>query len=129
MSYQNPYGQPQDPYRPDPPAGGFPSYGAPQDGYQRYGSPQGYSAPQPYGQGPQFQGPPPTNTLAIIALVGSFFVSLVGVICGHIALGQIRRTGEGGRGLAIAGLVIGYLGIFFWVIYVFIVVVAAIAVY
>jgi Domain of unknown function (DUF4190) len=60
----------------------------------------------------QYQGYPPapqkTNTLAIIALVASFFISLAGVIMGHIALGQIKRTGEGGRGLAIAALVIGY---------------------
>jgi peptidyl-prolyl cis-trans isomerase B (cyclophilin B) len=55
--------------------------------------------------------PPKTNTLAIISLISSFFISLLGVILGHIALNQIKTTGEGGRGLAIAGLVIGYLGI------------------
>ncbi len=55
--------------------------------------------------------PPKTNGLAIAALVSSFFISLLGVILGHIALNQIKNTGEGGRGLAIAGLVIGYLGI------------------
>jgi hypothetical protein len=54
---------------------------------------------------------PPTNTLAIVAFVLSFVVSVGAVICGHIALGQIKRTGEGGRGFAIAGLVIGYVGI------------------
>src|SRR5206468_1584997 len=52
-----------------------------------------------------------TNGLAIAALISSFFISLLGVILGHIALNQISRTGEGGRGLAIAGLVIGYAGI------------------
>ena len=52
-----------------------------------------------------------TNTLAIVSLVSAFFVSLAAVITGHLALGQIRRTGEGGRGLAVAGLVLGYLGI------------------
>lgn len=52
-----------------------------------------------------------TNGLAIAALVSSFFISIVGIILGHIALNQIKRTGEGGRGLAIAGLVIGYLGL------------------
>ncbi|TFD33419.1 DUF4190 domain-containing protein [Cryobacterium cryoconiti] len=54
---------------------------------------------------------PRTNTLAIISLVSAFFVSLAAVITGHIALGQIRRTGESGRGLAISGLVLGYVGI------------------
>lgn len=59
-----------------------------------------------------------TNTLAIVALVGSFFVSLVGIICGHIALGQIKQTGEKGRGLALAGLIIGYAGLVIGILYV-----------
>lgn len=50
-----------------------------------------------------------TNTLAIVSLILAFFVSIGGIIVGHIALGQIKRTGEGGRGLALAGLVIGYV--------------------
>ncbi len=54
---------------------------------------------------------PKTNTLAIVSLVLAFFVSLGAVICGHIALSQIKKTGENGRGLAIAGLVLGYLGL------------------
>ncbi|OYX48580.1 MAG: hypothetical protein B7Y93_09725 [Micrococcales bacterium 32-70-13] len=41
----------------------------------------------------------------------AFFISLGAVITGHIALNQIKQTGEGGRGLAIAGLVLGYLGL------------------
>jgi peptidyl-prolyl cis-trans isomerase B (cyclophilin B) len=52
---------------------------------------------------------PPTNTLAILALVLGFVVPLGGIICGHLALGQIKRTGEGGHGLAMAGLIIGYV--------------------
>ncbi len=59
-----------------------------------------------------------TNTLAIVALVGSFFISLVGIICGHIALGQIKQTGEKGRGLALAGLIIGYIGLVVGILYV-----------
>jgi Domain of unknown function (DUF4190) len=63
---------------------------------------------------PHYQGgypqaaPARTNGLAIAALICSFFVSLVGVILGHIALHQIKTRGEGGRGLAIAALIIGY---------------------
>ena len=34
---------------------------------------------------------------------------LGGIIAGHIALGQIKRTGEGGHGLALAGTIIGYV--------------------
>jgi hypothetical protein len=36
---------------------------------------------------------------------------LVAVVCGHVARGQIRRTGEAGDGVAIAGLILGYLGL------------------
>jgi uncharacterized protein YacL len=66
---------------------------------------------QPYGQQPYGQaGPAKYNVLAIVSLVSAFFVSLVAIITGHIALSQIKRTGEQGRGLAIAGLVLGYIG-------------------
>ena len=66
-------------------------------------------APTPYSSVP---AGPKTNTLAIVSLVLAFFISLGAVITGHIALGQIKTTGEGGRGLAITGLVLGYLGLF-----------------
>lgn len=56
---------------------------------------------------------PRTNTLAIVSLVTGFCCSIAAVITGHIALGQIRRTGEGGRGLAITGLVLGYVSLGF----------------
>ena len=49
-----------------------------------------------------------TNDLAIAAFVLAFVAALPGVICGHIALGQIQRTGQSGRGLAIASLWLGY---------------------
>lgn len=48
-----------------------------------------------------------TNTMAIVALVSAFILSPLGVIFGFISLSQIKRTGESGRGLAIAGIVIG----------------------
>ena len=46
-----------------------------------------------------------------MSLVSAFFVSLAAIITGHIALSQIKKTGEQGRGLAIAGLIIGYIGL------------------
>jgi peptidyl-prolyl cis-trans isomerase B (cyclophilin B) len=52
-----------------------------------------------------------TNPLAIVSLVSAFVVSLVAVIAGHIALHQITRSGDKGRGLAIAGVVLGYAGL------------------
>lgn len=52
---------------------------------------------------------PKTNTLAIVALIAAFVVPLAGIIVGHIALGQIKRTGEGGHGLALWGTILGYV--------------------
>ena len=51
--------------------------------------------------------PPGTNGLAIASLIASFFGicgGVLGAIFGFIALSQIRRTGQKGKGLAIAGL-------------------------
>ncbi|MBU1586422.1 MAG: DUF4190 domain-containing protein [Actinobacteria bacterium] len=57
----------------------------------------------------------PWNVLAIvslaIAIVGFSWISLGAVITGHIALSQIKKTGEQGHGLALAGTIIGYVGI------------------
>ncbi|MFC8934238.1 DUF4190 domain-containing protein [Rhodococcus sp. NPDC057135] len=53
-----------------------------------------------------------TNSLAIAALVCGFVFAPLAIVFGHISLGQIRRTGEQGHGLAVLGLVLGY----FWVI-------------
>ena len=37
--------------------------------------------------------------------------AILAIVFGHIARGQIRRTGEGGRGMATAGLILGYAGL------------------
>ncbi|MDJ0336939.1 DUF4190 domain-containing protein [Cryobacterium sp. PH31-O1] len=58
---------------------------------------------------PPFVTAPKTNTLAIVSFVSSFFIGLVAIITGHIALAQIRARGELGRGFALAGLIIGYV--------------------
>lgn len=58
----------------------------------------------------------PTNGLAVTALVcgvAQFVVVLTfipAIVCGHIARAQIRRTGEAGGGMALAGLILGYVG-------------------
>ncbi|HET9254245.1 MAG TPA: DUF4190 domain-containing protein [Pseudonocardiaceae bacterium] len=60
---------------------------------------------------PHFYIPvPPTNAMAILALVFAFLFFPLGIAFGHVAHYQIRRTREEGRGLATAGLVISY----FW---------------
>jgi uncharacterized protein DUF4190 len=89
---------PYAPY-PPPPAYPYPSvYGAP------------YAAPMPY---------PRANGFAITSLVcgilglcaGGLLAAIPAIVFGHIALAQINRLGgmEQGRGLAIAGLVMGYV--------------------
>lgn len=53
-----------------------------------------------------------TNTLAIVSLIlGILGFNIVAVIVGHIALSQIKKTGESGKPLAIIGLVLGYIAI------------------
>ncbi|WP_309068310.1 DUF4190 domain-containing protein [Microbacterium sp.] len=75
-------------------------------------------------------GPPSserTNTLSIVALVGGFFIGLLGVIAGAIALRQIKKSGERGRGLAIGGIVVGSLNMLAGIIAIVLVVVAFMA--
>jgi len=54
-----------------------------------------------------------TNVWAIVGFVCSFFIPLLGIIFSVIALGQIKRTGERGRGLALAGLIISIVSTLF----------------
>jgi len=56
--------------------------------------------------------PPRTNPLAVVTLVlGLCGFAVIPVVTGHVALRQIRRTGEGGTTVAVIGLVLGYLGV------------------
>jgi hypothetical protein len=81
------------------------------------------AAYEPYGYPPQ-----KTNGMAVASLVLSIsalfcgFPAILGIICGHIALGQINRRGGHGRGLAIAGLVIGYVFVVLFLVFVVILV-------
>lgn len=52
---------------------------------------------------------PTTNGLAIAALILAFVFYPLGIILGHMARRQISRTREGGKGLADAALILGYL--------------------
>ncbi len=122
--------QPPD-YPPPPsyPGPGQPGYGTPYPDSAGYGAPS-YPPPPPYGAPPPGYGPPPTgypgygggaygaptqktNTFAIASLVCSivgvccFAGSVAGIVLGILALNQIKEKGEGGHGLAIAGIVVG----------------------
>lgn len=122
MTYP-PYGGDQ-PQQPDPnqnPYGGNP-YGQPQQ------SPYGQPYAAPYG----YQPPAPTNGLAIASLVVSIIsitafcglTSIVGAILGHVARKQIRERGQGGSGMALAGVIIGWIGVALLVVFALIVVIA-----
>jgi peptidyl-prolyl cis-trans isomerase B (cyclophilin B) len=69
----------------------------------------------PYGAYPPpydpyaYPRPRPTNGMAIASLICAFLFAPLGIIFGHISLSQIKKTGEDGHGLAVAGLVISYL--------------------
>ena len=105
-----------------------------------YSQPGAYSQPMTYGAQPVFVRPAPNKMavwsmwMGIVGIGGGFVCGLLSmipfigvifsviamflwiapvlaVIFGHIGLGQIKRTGEEGRGQAIAGLIIGYVTI------------------
>jgi len=132
-SYQTPDNFPPPGY---PPQSGYPPQpGYPPPGYPPptgYPEPPAYPGPQQYGGNypppppPQQYGASPypggygygapeagTNTLAIGSLVASVIGvlcgigSIVGIVLGVVALNQIKRTRQGGYGLAVAGIVVG----------------------
>ena len=105
----HPPGGPVDPA--DPGAGQQP-YPYPEYSGYPTGYPPGYPGAHPNGY-PVAYPPPPrardTNIWAILALISALTVPPLAIVAGHVALSQIKRTGDQGRGLAIAGLVIGYV--------------------
>lgn len=129
---------------PTPPGGqNQPAYGQQQPGYgQPQPQPQPQQQPypqqgpvQPYAQQPYAQQPyaqpayapypqpPGTNVLAIVAIITGFLFPIAGIICGHIARKQIRQTGEQGDGLALTGLIVGYVFTSLAVVYILVYVV------
>ncbi|MFI8087267.1 DUF4190 domain-containing protein [Streptomyces sp. NPDC086080] len=120
MSIPPPYGPSHD-HGPQDPQGPYGQYPA--------GSPQGaHPAPQfPYGGQPGFApyglygpyGPRPpaaVNGVAIASLVLGVlcFLPALGLVLGLIALRQIKRRGERGRGMAVAGSLLSSLGLALW---------------
>jgi hypothetical protein len=97
---------------PGPPPAGQPP------GIPPAGPPPAYQeAPGP-SWGTPYAPPRSTNTLAVVSLVAGcaqFVIcpvigAIVAIVTGHIARRQIRDTGEQGNGLAVAGLILGYIG-------------------
>ena len=101
-----------------PPAGAYPSPPAPG------------AYPPPGFPPPAYPVKPKANGLALTSMILGILGITVGlcllffpvmpilaVVFGHIGLTQIRKTGAPGRGYAIAGLVTGYIGIAFAVLW------------
>lgn len=78
-------------------------------------TPQPYTAPAT-----NYAPAKPWNVLSIVSLVAGVLggFGLVAVITGHIALSQIKKTGEQGKVLAIIGLILGYLAILGFIIFI-----------
>lgn len=101
----NPSGYPQPPGYPPPPTGypvpAFPPPYQPYDPY-RPGHPEG------------------TNGQAIGALVAGIvgvplcfcgIPSIIAIVLGVLAMNETKRTGQGGHGIALAGVIIGVIGL------------------
>lgn len=110
---------------PVPPGGGggdLPTSGGPAGPWTATGPPAFPHGPYAYGPVPPRQG---TNGLAVAALVCSLLglctclTAVAGVVLGHVALSQLARPGnhEGGRGLAVAGLAVGYGALGLWALW------------
>jgi hypothetical protein len=131
------YGSP--PYPPPPPPQTGHSY--PPPGYGGgYGGPPGYPGPyDPYQ--PYRDRSHETNGLAIASLITSvaggllgiplsfvcyigILIPIIGVVLGVVALSQIKRTNQQGRGLAIAGIAVGATAVVLLVIFVIAVIAA-----
>jgi hypothetical protein len=97
----------------NPPPYGQPS---PQNPYQGQ---QPTHQGQPHGGQPAYQGqsgaPGQRNTLALVSMIlgiAGFFTSITAlgaIVTGHMALSQIKKRGEEGRGMALTGLILGYV--------------------
>ncbi|MEN0104744.1 MAG: DUF4190 domain-containing protein [Curtobacterium sp.] len=127
------YGAPQNPYAASAP-GSAPYAGQGAPGSAPYANPYapagaysnaGY---QPYAQRPK------TNILAILSIVFGlgaipfFFIAILlgpaGAILGHVALGKIKQNGEQGRGLALTGIIAGWVMTGVWILWIVVVVFA-----
>jgi hypothetical protein len=82
-----------------------------------YGGYAGYTTPgQQYGYGYAQPVAQRTNGLAIAAMVVSLssivvcgFPAIIGAIMGHVARRQIRERGEAGDGMALTGVIVGWI--------------------
>jgi uncharacterized protein DUF4190 len=107
-AYPAAYGAP-----PGYPPSGYATPNYPSSGYAGYGAYPGYTA---------YPSAQRTNGLAIAAMVVSIvsvplllcygfggLLGVAGAIMGHVARRQVRDTGEQGNGMALAGIIVGWV--------------------
>lgn len=119
----------QNPPPPQQPPAPYEQPQYPQTQPPQYPPAPGQYPPPQYGT-PPFQ--PKTNGLAVASLVlGILWIcsigSILAVIFGYMALKQIDQSQgrEAGRGMAIAGIVLGWIGVAFLVLYIILLAVGA----
>ena len=118
-----PLGQQPDQPQYQPPQYQQPQYGEqPQYGQQQYGGQPQYGQ-QPYGAPPGHGGPKKNGlgiaalVVGIVALLGSFTIvggillGLAAIVLGFLARGKVKRGEADNGGMAIAGIVLGALGL------------------
>ena len=120
----NPYGNPppQPPYGRPPPQQQPPSYGQPYPPQPPAGYPLQQGFVPPGFQPPPFAGPQKTSAAAIASLVTGILGvcplpligSLPAIILGIVGLRSTGQPNVKGRGLAIAGLILGVLSLLAW---------------
>ncbi|MGB3444601.1 MAG: DUF4190 domain-containing protein [Actinophytocola sp.] len=98
----------------EPPVAGMPYRG--EQPYQQYPPPVYGQQPPPYPYPYPYPPARSTNGMAIAAMVlGIVWVywigSILALIFGYVALNEIRRTKQSGEGMAIAGIVLGWIGV------------------
>jgi Domain of unknown function (DUF4190) len=111
----------------DPSWSTSPPQGYPAQSYPTSGQPAGYPDPYLPGGYPAYGYPPvpvapPTNGLAVASMVVSIvgavglvcyglggYLGVVGAILGHVSRRQIRERGGNGDGMALAGIITGWI--------------------
>lgn len=85
-----------------------PPYGQPYYGQPAYGQPY-YGQPAP----PQESGMAIASLICgILGLVACYiFTGIPAVILGHMAMGKAKRGEAGGRGMALAGVILGWISV------------------
>jgi Domain of unknown function (DUF4190) len=68
-------------------------------------APPGYGVPP----SPHGQRPGEVNNLATLSVVFAFVFAPIGIALGHLALSQIRYSGQAGRDRALVGLTVSYV--------------------